>query len=46
MSEHAVAFEANYPADERTMAEWERFIALDLAGIPAATGGCSRRATT
>ncbi len=33
-SEHAVAFEANYPADATTAAEWEQLIALDLGGIP------------
>ena len=33
-SECAVAFEANYPADASTAAEWERLIALDLGGIP------------
>lgn len=32
--EHAVALEANYPADGALMCEWEGFIALDLAGIP------------
>jgi flavin-dependent dehydrogenase len=32
--EHAVAFEANYPADAALMARWEGFIALDLGGIP------------
>ena len=32
--EHAVAYEANYPADAEVMARWERFIALDLGGIP------------
>jgi geranylgeranyl reductase family protein len=32
--EHAVALEANYPADGALMAHWERFIALDLGGIP------------
>jgi flavin-dependent dehydrogenase len=29
-----VAWEANYPADDRLMDRWERFIALDLGGIP------------
>ncbi|HEX5478892.1 MAG TPA: geranylgeranyl reductase family protein [Dehalococcoidia bacterium] len=38
LSEHAVAFETNYPADERTMEAWSRFIALDLAGIPGGYG--------
>jgi geranylgeranyl reductase family protein len=33
-AEHAVAWEANYPADDRLMERWERFIALDLGGIP------------
>jgi geranylgeranyl reductase family protein len=33
-AEHAVALEANYPADAAVMADWERFIALDLGGIP------------
>ena len=33
-SEHAVALEANYPADAREMEHWQRFIALDLGGIP------------
>jgi geranylgeranyl reductase family protein len=32
--EHAVAFEANYPAGPDLLRVWERFIALDLAGIP------------
>ncbi len=32
--EHAVALEANYPADAEVVARWERFIALDLGGIP------------
>ncbi|HZP58035.1 MAG TPA: geranylgeranyl reductase family protein [Dehalococcoidia bacterium] len=36
--EHAVAFEANYPADAALMSRWERFIALDLAGIPGGYG--------
>jgi len=34
VSEHAVALEANYPADATTMSGWERFIALDLAATP------------
>ncbi len=33
-NEHAVAFEANLPAEATDMRRWERFIALDLAGIP------------
>ena len=36
--EHAVALEANYPADATVMAQWERFIALDLGGIPGGYG--------
>jgi geranylgeranyl reductase family protein len=36
--EHAVALEANYPADARLMEQWERFIALDLGGIPGGYG--------
>ena len=36
--EHAVALEANYPADARVMADWERYIALDLGGIPGGYG--------
>lgn len=36
--EHAVALEANYPADAAVMARWERFIALDLGGIPGGYG--------
>ncbi len=36
--EHAVALEANYPADARVMADWERHIALDLGGIPGGYG--------
>lgn len=32
--EHAVAFEANYPADSAVAAEWSGLIALDLGGIP------------
>ena len=38
LAEHAVAFEANYPADERLMDDWSRFIALDLTGIPGGYG--------
>ncbi len=38
LSEHAVAFEANYPADARTLDHWSRFIALDLTGIPGGYG--------
>jgi geranylgeranyl reductase family protein len=37
-AEHAVALEANYPADARVMEQWERFIALDLGGIPGGYG--------
>ena len=37
-SEHAVALEANYPADAREMERWQRFIALDLGGIPGGYG--------
>src|SRR5438067_7960861 len=33
-SEWAVAFEANYPADDAMMERWKQVIALDLAGIP------------
>jgi geranylgeranyl reductase family protein len=33
-SEHAVAFEANYPADDALMSQWERLIGLDLGGVP------------
>ena len=33
-AEHAVALEANYPADGAVAAEWDRLIALDLGGIP------------
>ncbi|MBI2723881.1 MAG: NAD(P)/FAD-dependent oxidoreductase [Chloroflexi bacterium] len=33
-SEHAVALEANYPLDDGLRRAWERFIALDLGGIP------------
>jgi geranylgeranyl reductase family protein len=36
--EHAVALEANYPADARVMADWEHSIALDLGGIPGGYG--------
>jgi geranylgeranyl reductase family protein len=36
--EHAVAIEANYPADSALMENWERFIALDLGGIPGGYG--------
>ncbi len=32
--EHAVALEANYPADAQEMERWRRCIALDLGGIP------------
>lgn len=37
-SEVAVAFEANLPASGELMRAWERFIALDLAGIPGGYG--------
>jgi len=37
-SECAVAFEANYPADDAMMERWKQFIALDLAGIPGGYG--------
>jgi geranylgeranyl reductase family protein len=33
-NEHAVALEANYPANAQEMERWQRFIALDLGGIP------------
>jgi geranylgeranyl reductase family protein len=36
--EHAVALEANYPLDDALAREWERFIALDLGGIPGGYG--------
>ena len=36
--EHAVALEANYPLDDRLAAHWDRFIALDLGGIPGGYG--------
>ncbi|MHB8376550.1 MAG: geranylgeranyl reductase family protein [Dehalococcoidia bacterium] len=38
LSEYAVAFEANYPADARTLDDWSHFIALDLTGIPGGYG--------
>ncbi|MDE3095161.1 MAG: geranylgeranyl reductase family protein [Chloroflexota bacterium] len=38
LSEHAVAFEANFPADARTLDHWSRSIALDLTGIPGGYG--------
>jgi geranylgeranyl reductase family protein len=38
LSEHAVAFEANYPADTSLMERWSSTIALDLAGIPGGYG--------
>jgi geranylgeranyl reductase family protein len=38
LSEHAVAFEANYPADSRLLDDWQRYIALDLGGIPGGYG--------
>jgi geranylgeranyl reductase family protein len=34
LGEFAVAFEANYPADDALMERWQRHIALDLGGIP------------
>lgn len=37
-AEVAVAFEANLPADGALMAQWARFIALDLGGIPGGYG--------
>jgi geranylgeranyl reductase family protein len=36
--EHAVALEANYPLDDALARDWERFIALDLGGIPGGYG--------
>ncbi len=38
LGEYAVAFEANYPADSALMDQWERFIALDLGGVPGGYG--------
>ncbi len=38
LAEHAVAFEANHPADDRLMEAWSRFIGLDLTGIPGGYG--------
>jgi geranylgeranyl reductase family protein len=38
LSEHAVAFEANYAATAAQMDDWSRYIALDLAGIPGGYG--------
>ncbi len=34
LGEHAVAFEANYPLDGALLERWQRYIALDLGGIP------------
>jgi len=36
--EHAVAWEANYPADSALMERWRRFIGVDLGGIPGGYG--------
>jgi geranylgeranyl reductase family protein len=36
--EHAVAFEANYPAEAAEAERWERQIGLDLGGIPGGYG--------
>lgn len=36
--EHAVAYEANYPADTVLARRWEQMIALDLGGIPGGYG--------
>ncbi|MEX2245453.1 MAG: NAD(P)/FAD-dependent oxidoreductase [Dehalococcoidia bacterium] len=38
LSEHAVAFEANYPASAAEMERWEQHIGLDLGGIPGGYG--------
>ena len=38
LSEYAVAFEANVPADARMLDDWSRSIALDLGGIPGGYG--------
>src|SRR5437588_805367 len=43
-SECAVAFEANYPADDAMMERWKQVIALDLAGIPGGYGWVFPRA--
>jgi len=37
-SETGVAFDANYPLDDRLAASWSRFIAIDLHGIPGGYG--------
>jgi geranylgeranyl reductase family protein len=37
-AEHAVALEANYPADGAELELWARFIALDVGGIPGGYG--------
>ena len=34
LGEHCVAFEANYPLDAALLERWQRYIALDLGGIP------------
>jgi flavin-dependent dehydrogenase len=36
--EHAVAYEANHPADASLARRWEQMIALDLGGIPGGYG--------
>lgn len=36
--EHAVTWEADYPADDALMERWRRFIGLDLGGIPGGYG--------
>jgi geranylgeranyl reductase family protein len=36
--EHAVAYEANYPADAALSRRWDQMIALDLGGIPGGYG--------
>ena len=36
--EHAVAYEANYPADAALARRWDDMIALDLGGIPGGYG--------
>ncbi len=42
--EHAVAFEANSPADSATLDQWRDRIGLDLAGIPGGYGWVFPRA--
>jgi geranylgeranyl reductase family protein len=37
-AEHAVALEANYPADGADLERWRRCIALDVGGIPGGYG--------